>query len=140
MDNAQYRKEVEEAIAAADNALYYLQKADESLKSAGNWGIWDMIGGGFISTMVKHSKMDEAERNIEMARNAIQNFSKEMKDIGHVTDTYIDVGSFLRFADYFFDGLIADWMVQSKIDQAREQVFQAVDQINDIKRQLKQML
>ena len=30
----------------------------------------------------------------------------------------LEIGGFSKFADYFFDGLIADWVVQSKIQQA----------------------
>ena len=140
MDNTYNHKEIEEAIVAADNALYYLKRADDSLDSAGKWGVFDMLGGGLIATMVKHGKMDDAERDIEMAREAIQKFSKEMRDIGQNTSSYLQVDDFLRFADYFFDGFIADWMVQSKIEKAREQIWQAYNQISDIQRKLKQML
>ena len=37
--NAIDRREVSEAISAADDAIYYLQKAKKSLSSAGNWGL-----------------------------------------------------------------------------------------------------
>ena len=47
---------------------------------------------------------------------------------------------FLRFADYFFDGAIADWMVQSKIRQGRRQLQQAIARVEEIRRQLWAML
>ena len=140
MNNMRNRKEIEEAIAAADNAIYYLDRADDALESAGNWGIFDMLGGGFIATMVKHGKMDDAERELSLARDAIRKFSKEMQDIGQITGGYLQVDDFMRFADYFFDGFIADWMVQSKIKKAREQIWQARNHIGNIQKQLKQML
>jgi hypothetical protein len=51
-------------------------------------------------------------------------FDRELADVEHggLPLGAIDVGSGLRFADYFFDGLIADWMVQSRINRAGESV------------------
>ena len=52
----------------------------------------------------------------------------------------IDVGGFLQFADYFFDGIVADWMVQSKIQKGRKQVQQAIQQVERIRSKLWSML
>ena len=51
-------KEKREAIEAGQRALSSLRTAEENLNSAKNWGLVDMFGGGFFSTMLKHSKMD----------------------------------------------------------------------------------
>ena len=53
-------KEKREAIEAGQRALSSLRTAEENLNSAKNWGLVDMFGGGFFSTMLKHSKMDQA--------------------------------------------------------------------------------
>ena len=53
------RREIREAIAA-DDALYHLESAKKYLSSAGNWGLLDIIGGGTITGLVKHSKMGNA--------------------------------------------------------------------------------
>ena len=65
--NESQRIEIEEAIAAADEALYHLNIAKKNLKSAGNWGLYDMFGGGVISGLIKHGKMESAEEEIELA-------------------------------------------------------------------------
>ena len=52
-------KEKREAIEAGRRALNSLQAAKENLNSAKNWGLVDMFGGGFFTTMLKHSKMDQ---------------------------------------------------------------------------------
>ena len=64
MTDNQYRIEIEEAMAAADDALFYLQKANDSMKSAKNWGLWDMFGGGLISTFVKHGCYKKHKQNL----------------------------------------------------------------------------
>ena len=61
-------KEKREAIDAGNRALRSLRTARENLNSAKNWGLVDMFGGGFFSTMLKHSKMDR-QRKIWNRRN-----------------------------------------------------------------------
>ena len=46
-------KEKREAIEAGQRALSSLRTAKENLNSAKNWGLVDMFGGGFFSTMLK---------------------------------------------------------------------------------------
>lgn len=121
------------AISIIDNALYHLRQASSYLSSAGNWGVLDLLGGGLISTFAKHSKMDEARREIESAKAQITQLKYELQSEGSVPDLNIDVNSFLHFADYFFDGLVADWLVQSRIRDAQQQVSDATARLNGLK-------
>ena len=41
-------QEIREAIEAADVALAHLKSAQRYLDSAGSWGVWDLLGGGFF--------------------------------------------------------------------------------------------
>ena len=129
-------KEKREAIDAGSRALRSLRAAQDNLNSAKNWGIWDMFGGGFISTMVKHSKMDQAKQNMEEARNDLRNFSRELNDVNMTCHLDIETGDFLSFADWFFDGFVVDWMVQDRINQASRQVEEAIGRVEGILRQL----
>ena len=65
-----------------------------------------MFGGGFFTTMLKHSKMDQAKQNMEQAKYDFCNFSKELDDVNMACNLNIDTGDFLSFADYFFDGFV----------------------------------
>lgn len=134
MDNRE--KEIREARLAGQEALDCLNRAAESLKSAGNWGIVDMLGGGLISTFVKHSKMNDANALVQQARSALKRFQKELTDVENVAEFHIETGDFLSFADYFFDGIIADWLVQSRINEARTQVENARQKVMYIMGQL----
>lgn len=140
MGYMQNNQEIHEAINAADDALIALHNAQDSLEGAGNWGIWDMLGGGFFSTMLKHSKIDQAQQELEEARSALRRFRRELADLDRSAEIDLDMGDFLRFADFFFDGFIADWMVQSKIRKGQQQVRQAIRRVEDIRRQLWAML
>ncbi len=126
----------QEAIDAGNRALRSLKDAQNNLNSARNWGIWDMFGGGFISTMVKHSKMDRARQNMEQARYDLKNFSRELNDVNMTCHPDIETGDFLSFADWFFDGFVVDWMVQERINQASGQVAEAIRRVEGILGQL----
>ena len=119
-------KEKREAIEAGRRALNSLQAAKENLNSAKNWGLVDMFGGGFFSTMLKHSRIDQAKRNMEQAKYDLRNFSRELNDVNMVCNLNIDTGDFLSFADYFFDGFVVDWVVQDRINNAQRQVEEAI--------------
>lgn len=130
-------KEKREAIEAGNRALCSLREARKNLQSAKNWGIWDMLGGGFISTMAKHSKMDRAKQNMEQAKYDLKKFSKELDDVNMNYHLELQTGDFLSFADWFFDGFFVDWMVQDRINQASDQVSNAIYRVENILRQLR---
>lgn len=132
----QFNKEIQEAIQAANHALACLSQADAYLQSAKNWGLFDMLGGGVLTTFFKHSKMDDARYEMERAKRALQDFRKELADVDQRLHLSLEIGDFLTFADYFFDGLIADWLVQSKIQDAKAQVENAIIQVRQIREDL----
>lgn len=129
-------KEKREAIDAGNRALRSLRDAQDNLNSAKSWGFWDMFGGGFISTMAKHSRMDQAKQNMEQARYDLRNFSRELNDVNMACHLDIETGDFLSFADWFFDGFFVDWMVQERINQASRQVAEAIRRVEGILGQL----
>ena len=70
MSNEMMKREMQEAVQAGERALQSLYAARDKLGSARNWGIFDMLGGGFISDFVKHSKMNDAAALMESAGNS----------------------------------------------------------------------
>lgn len=114
------RKELKEAVSAGHQVLSELENVISSLKSAGNWGTFDLIGGGIIATAVKHSKIDDAKKAVDRVQYMLHKFHQELSDVqlNPESGLGIEIGSFQKFADYFFDGLIFDWVVQSKIKRS----------------------
>lgn len=137
MSNEIMRREIKEAIDAGERALSSLRSAQEKLNSARNWGVFDMLGGGLVASMVKRSKMDDATAYMEDAKRNLQIFQRELRDVNLSLDLKMEIGSFLSFADFFFDGFVADYLVQSKIASAREQVEKAIQMVESILSDLK---
>ena len=123
-------RERQEAIDAGERALDSLYGVRKELESDGNWGLLDMFGGGMFTTFVKHSKMNDAQRYMERAKRDLAAFSRELADVSETLN--INSGDFLTFADYFFDGFVADMMVQSRIRDAQRQVDDAIYRVESI--------
>ena len=129
-------KEIREAIRAGERALDSLKEANRQLNSAGNWGLVDIFGGNTISGLMKHMKVNNASRCVDDARRDLATFRDELGDIRDVENLNIDIDGFLTFADFFFDGFVADIFVQSKIRKGQQQVREAIRRVEDIVSQL----
>jgi hypothetical protein len=136
MEEKDVRTEIDEAIYAGERAVRSLHAAEEELTSAKNWSIFDLIGGGLISSIVKHSKMDKASESISLAKRNLRTFENELKDISVYKNINIETGDFLYFADVFLDSFIADWMVHDKINETLDQIQTAIDRTNAVLRDL----
>lgn len=131
--------EIREAIDAADAALKHLGNAADMFDDAGRWGIVDMLGGGLITTLLKHRKISDAQDEIDEAKRALRIFVKELDDVDEATGLNVELGSGLQFADIFFDSVLADWIAQNKIDRAKQQVADAMRQVYAVRSQLERM-
>lgn len=127
-----YNRERMEALNAGERARNSLQNALSALDSARNWGIYDLLGGGVVSTLIKHSKMDTASNYIETAKSDLMRFSKELGDLEEYARIDLSTGDFWGIADWFFDGFLADWMMQDRINEARRQVQQAISRVDAV--------
>ena len=132
MSNELMNQEIREAIDAGERALISLRAAQDKLNSARNWGIFDMIGGSFFSSLMKRSQIDGASEYMAQAQLDLRRLQKELRDIQVPMDLKIEVSDFLSFADVFFDNLLVDWMVQNKIAEARGQVEDAIVRVESI--------
>jgi hypothetical protein len=134
-----WNREIEEAIQAGRSAMQALDDAERNISSARSFGVWDMLGGGFISSMLKHSKTDEAQRCIERAQYALQNFRKELSDIQMEADLKVNSDGLTKFFDIWCDNFLVDLMVQSKIKKAQETIRQAKRNVQEMISRLEQM-
>lgn len=132
-------REINEAISAGQAALNRVESIEKKLDKAEGWGTFDLIGGGFFSGMVKHSYLDDAQEQIEELQVLLSRFRTELADITIDRDIQIQVDGFLRFADYFFDGIFADWAVQNQINNSQKQVAGVKSQVEHVLAKLQGM-
>lgn len=128
------KKEIDEAINAGQAARSVSHKILGDLNSAKDWGTWDLIGGGLITDMMKYDKLNSAQSNVQDLQTALRNFRTELADVkeGISADIHLEIGDFLHFADYFFDGLFTDWMVYDRISESKTRAENTCRQIETV--------
>ena len=125
------KREIKEAISAGYSARGTADRILSELDSADGWNTWDMFGGGGIIThMAKHSHLDSAQDLVSELQSKLRRFKTELADIQITANMQVNVDGFLRFADYFFDGLFADWAVGDRINQSMNSVSGTKSQIS----------
>ena len=125
------KREIREAIDAGAAAFDTAQGIQDSLHSAEGWGTFDLLGGGILTDIAKHSHLDQAQAQIQQLQNDLRRFETELADVTIQAELHVSIDGFLRFADYFFDGLFADWAVLDKIGQAQSNVRRTQQQIQE---------
>ena len=131
LDHLEKQKhELNEAITAGQAALRTVESIAASLKDANGLATWDMWGGGLLADVAKHNHMDTAQQNVNHLQSQLSRFHSELADVSISSEIQVEMGGFLNFADYFFDGLFADLAVKNHIEQSFNQTSHTRDQIN----------
>lgn len=131
-------QEMEEAIISGQKATKALAEVESSLGSAKGWGIVDILGGGLITTAIKHSHIGTARQKINQAQQLLCNFRTELGDVQKHNAT-IEIGGISTMADFLLDGLLFDWIVQSQINIAQNRIRQLRGEISSIIQELREM-
>ncbi|HOA91806.1 MAG: hypothetical protein ACOX29_11010 [Bacillota bacterium] len=132
-------KEINEARRAGNEVLRLLDEVERNLKSARNWGFYDMIGGGFFSSLIKHDKVGRAEKLMQDVKRALFNLQRELKDVNlSIPDTVV-VSDLEKFLDIAFDNIVSDWFTQSRINQSLREVERIRAQVQKILWELNQL-
>ncbi len=131
--------EIDEAIRAGEAVCSHIDLAIDSLDSAEGWGTWDLLGGGLVSDLMKHSHIDEAKGEADVIQRKLSQFRAELADVRIQNDIHFETDGFGKFADFFFDGLIADWCMQSRITESKESFENVRRQVNGVLSKLSSM-
>ena len=107
-------------------ALNNLRACKLNLDSARAWGIVDICGGGIFVTMMKQTKLEEAINLLRTAMRHLQSFRRENDHTDYVHQDFLRLGEFAISADYLLDNPITDIYVQSRINDLRKRVDEAI--------------
>jgi hypothetical protein len=130
-------KEVREAVRVGTHVLDQLDEIIQVLFQAERWGTWDMLGGGVLATAVKRARIDEARGLIHQIQAGLSQFNRELQDVQREVSTQLEMSSFDTFADYLMDGLIFDWVIQSRIRESLARVRETRERIAELIAKLK---
>lgn len=116
------RKEINDVQLIINQLLPLIDQAEDQFRGARNWGILDILGGGTLVDIIKHTKLNKASNCMNQINYLLHDLQRELKDVVIPTDFQMNTASFATLADFMFDGILADVYMQSKIVSSMEQV------------------
>ena len=127
-------KELKEAKEAAELVIGKIDQAIKELNSASNWGILDLLGGDFIPSLIKRTKIGKANDILNELPKSLEILNKELSDVdislpGGVPDKLSD-----ELFDTIFDNIFTDFRVQGEIKEnllALKELRHAIGEISD---------
>ena len=122
-------KEINDVQLIINQLLPLIDEAEKKFTSARNWGFLDILGGGFITDLVKHTKLSSASTTMNQINYLLRDLQRELKEVVIPTDFSMNTGTFATVADFVFDGVLADVYMQSKI-------MTSIEQIKELRRRL----
>ena len=131
--------QVEKALSTVNRLIPLVEEAESHFKSARNWSIFDVLGGGLIVDLIKHSKLNKAANSMNEIDFLMRQLRIELGSIAIPNDYRMNVGGFLTFADFFFDGIFADAYMASKIMSSLDEVQKLKNKLYALKSQLEQI-
>jgi len=114
--------QINQALSLTDQLISELDQAERQLSSARNWGFLDVLGGGLITDLIKHSKLNNAKLSMERVNYLLQELKRVLGGISMPSDYSMNVGGFETFADFFFDSGIVDVYMTAKIMSSLNEV------------------
>lgn len=136
-------KELKEARSAADISIAKIDGGLSQLESASSWGIFDILGGGLFSSLVKRNKIGQANLSLEEISTSLKALNKELSDVDiSLPDAIPDRLSDELF-DLVFDNIFTDIRVQGEIKEnlvALKELRYAIVEIRDkVDRQIREL-
>ena len=130
---------LDQARAHAQRAIRQLGRSEGELEKARGWGFWDLLGGGLVTTLVKHSHVDSGSKHVETAREHLKRLRAELAKLSIEESIAVGLEPINKVADVFLDG-IYDWFAQSKIVRSRDGVRAALQKTRRVEAELEASL
>lgn len=131
--------QINQALNLTDQLITCLDEAERHLSSARNWGFLDVLGGGLLVDLIKHSKLNNAKYSMERVNYLMQELQRTLGNISVPNDYRMQIGGFATFADFFFDSGIVDVYMTAKIMSSLNEVRRLKDRCYDLKSKLQGM-
>ena len=128
------------ALDNCDKALFYLHSALNELNRAFGWGVADILGGALFISLAKRKKMENANKDLLLAKNNINRMLRQFKSKTTITNIDFMPGGFVGTTDYLFDNFVSDIIVQEKIKNAQASVTENIEKLEIIREKLMKAL
>ncbi len=123
--------EIEEAIHVSNRTVDKINQILKCLDRVIQYSEKDMSSPKLDISMLKHEELDKAHRLIKSLHFNLVKVKAELKDVDvySVSNMNVKINSYLKFADFFLDGLFTDIAIHNHINDAIIEVNEMKDEI-----------
>lgn len=131
--------EIEEAVHVCNRAVDKINQILKCLDSAIQYSEMDMSSPKLEISMLKHEELDKAHRLIKSLHFNLVKVKVELKDVDvySISNMNVKINGFLKFADFFLDGLFNDITIHHHINDVIIEVSEMKNEILTIINSLK---
>ncbi|MGN0513449.1 MAG: hypothetical protein ACI4GD_04150 [Lachnospiraceae bacterium] len=131
---------IQSATQAADYALQCLYNAQEAMYDSSNVSFINMMNKGFLTSLWKYSSLSDADSELQIAQNALQNMNIELQDLLGNKTVQLNYKSLASAFDLWVESDFMDCLVHLQIGRAQKKIRQAIKQVEAIRRELGRIL
>ena len=106
---------IERALSLVHQMIPLADEAERQFASARGWGIADILGGGRFTSLMKHSKIEDASPVMQQINDLTRQLNNELRGVVVPTGFQASTSTFAKVADIFSDDILIDVYVQSKV-------------------------
>ena len=129
------QRDIDEALDSGMKAEQPLKKMIRYLRTAGNWGSANYVGGSKrMQTYAKFGNIDAARKLSYIAQLSLRKFSRDLEDLYEPKNFNFnfEIDGFLDFTDIFLKNLISDWVLRQRIAEALRGVQSVHNRVKQI--------
>ena len=87
--------QIQNALQTVNRLIPLVEDAERHFKSARNWSFIDVLGGGFLTDLVKYHKLNKASDSMNEINYLMQKLSRELGSLEIPNDYRMQLGGFL---------------------------------------------
>lgn len=109
----------EKILGICRKAKNEVKTALDTVTKAKRWGIFDAIGGGLVTSLMKRSRMSDVEDHIDRIHRTLSELDHELATVQF---SGFDQSMGRVAFDLYFDNIITDFRVLGEIDKAQHEL------------------
>lgn len=128
-------REIKEAYIAGEDLRFTLKRAEGLLEKAENLGIILIRNGGLLGGKTVFD-FDELLESLFKIQRYLRRYHRELNDIGEEFSEGIDIDDFLKFVNYWLEGMFEEMLRSKKIEGMLTRVAGTKWDVMDLNRHL----
>lgn len=132
-------KEIEEGIAALVKVKTLTHNVCVLLDEAKSWSTFDLVSDSIIASVVKHDKLREVKKAVDLLNHEIEFLKQELSDIKIHKVAAVDFSHY-AFIDTWLDNIFTDFSVHHKINDIITNIKHYQDNLMALEKELMQYL